>query len=127
MESDVDGKRYSIEGLLKNVLNENKAESYQKYDKVIAMTIGWFLLACSCLGIALNLLALIFFKKRTTVFKSKVVFLAATCVDMLICSLCPFVVASLLSERSPLAFSQDLFCQVWGYCWSFASRYILPT
>ena len=123
MDIDDVGKRYSIEGLLENVLNENNTESYQKYDKVIAITIGVFLMVCSCFGIALNLLALIFFKRRATDFKSKVVFLYATHVDMLICFLCPFVVASLLGERSPLAFSQDLFCQLWGYCWSFAYRY----
>ena len=122
MENTLDGMRYSMEGL-KKMLNESNIKSYGTSDKMIAKTMGWFLLACCCTGISFNLLALIFFKKRTTDFKSKVVFLAATCVDMLICCLCPFVVASLLSERSPLAFSQDLFCQVWGYCWSFASKY----
>ena len=80
-------------------------------------------MACCCLGISFNSLALIYFQKQTTDFKLKVVFLAATCVDMLICCLCPFVVASLLHGRQPLAFSQDLFCQLWGFCWSFASKY----
>ena len=122
MENPVDDKRYSVEGVHK-MLNESNMRSYETYDKVVAIIFGSFLMTCSCFGVTLNLIALAFFQKGATNFKSKVVFMAATCVDILICCLCPFAAAPLLLERSPLAFSQDLFCQVWGYCWSFASRY----
>ena len=117
-----DSKRFSVEGLIK-ALKENVTEGYEIYDRVIATTAGLCLMLCTLFGLAFNVLAFIFFQRRTTIFKSKVVLKAASCVDMLICCLSAFVVASLLDRRSPVAFSQDIFCQVWGYCWSFAMKY----
>jgi hypothetical protein len=107
---------------------ENASETYKEtisnstYDKVFTGCVGSILATSGCLGILFNLLALLFFHRRFADFKFKIVFKAAACIDLPICTLVTFAAISFLGGRRALAFSSELFCQIWGYSWSFVSK-----
>ena len=95
---------------------------HEAIDRTITAVLGSITLACSFIGISLNLLTIQFFRKRSPVFKLKIVFGAAAYVDISISCLSIFSAASFLDNRQPLAFSNFQFCQLWGFLWSLASK-----
>ena len=111
--------RYTIE----NVWEAFKGRINYNYDEVVALVQGSLLTACCCFGVVLNILALFFFLRRSTAFKFKVVLGTAAFTDLMICSLAAFVTTSYFGGRRPMAFSNELFCQIWGSAWSLASRF----
>ena len=93
------------------------------YDGVLAIVQGLLLTAACSFGIAMNFLAFFFFQRKKTAFKLKVVLKAATCMDLTVCFLLPCIILSAFANRQAMVFSNGHFCQIWGYLWSFASRF----
>ena len=92
-------------------------------ESVFTKIFGGLLLCCGIVGIALNFLALYFFCNRATIFKFKTIFTAAACIDTIISVLAVFVASSFLAGMEPLSFSNENFCQVWGFLWSFCAKF----
>ena len=101
---------------------EHMSAGHEIFDRSFTVLVGLSMLACSIIGITLNLLAFQFFQNDTKAFKFKLIFSFAACVDIMISCLSPFSAASFFDKRKPLMFSQATFCQFWGFLWNYASK-----
>ena len=107
---------------MNSIWEEIKQSVNSEIDRVFLNVLGGLFISCSILGIIFNITALFFLSNRTTNFKFKVVLKAAACIDILICILAFFIALSFFDGRSPVAFSNTTFCQLWGFLWGFVAK-----
>ena len=108
---------------MNDIWEEVKQSIDPETERVFLLVLGALFSTCFFVGLTFNVAALCFFSKRSTKLKFKVMFRAAACVDISICFLSMFIAISFFQERRPAVFSNEAFCQIWGFLWSFAAKF----
>lgn len=106
---------------------ESRKELLSEYlentsDKIYSVTYAILqIILCSVLGTTLNILALMFFRKRSSVFNE--VFKVTAIVDIATCIFSFPVSLSYAKHRAPFLFDLSYFCTAWFSCWLIIIRF----
>ena len=84
-------------------------------------SIGVIIAVCILFGISLNVGVVYFFSTQVLTFARQ--FTVVACLDISICFQASFILISILTRESDAIFTNDIFCQTWGFFWRLSSAF----